>query len=164
MWRTWLHGVGFLCQNFLDNRCGVAKGIVHVVGGRENLVTGLFKTGCGGCHVTIDRCSGKKVIRLGSCWRYFLDLRVPFFKVFVIGSRLFLVLLCYTCDDFITFTKRLSVSIESCPLPLINYDRYTIPLRNYDCCKTSSVCPNEWDLHIYASLRNDKFWFPWTTS
>ena len=70
-WRTWFTGVGFLCRNFLDNRCGVAKGIVHVVDGRENVVTGLFKTECGGWHVTIDRCSGKKVIRLGSCWCYF---------------------------------------------------------------------------------------------
>ena len=57
-WRTWFTSVGFLCQTFLDNRCGVAKGIVHVVGGRENVVRRFFKTECGGCHVTIDRCSG----------------------------------------------------------------------------------------------------------
>ena len=163
-WIIWFTGVWFLCRTFLDNKYSVAKGILYVVGGRENVVTGFFKTECGGCHVTIDRCSGKKVIMLGSCWCYFLILRAPFFKVFVIGYQMFLVLLWYACDDFITVTKRLSVSIESCPLPLIKYDRYTFSLRNYDWCKTSSVCPNEWYLHIDASLRHDKLWFPWTTS
>ena len=77
-WITWLHGVGFLSQMFLDNRCGVAKVIVHVVGGRENVVTGFFKTECGGCHVTINRCSGKNFLRLGYCWCYFLGLRATF--------------------------------------------------------------------------------------
>ena len=74
---------------------------------------------------------------------FIIILRAPFLKVFVIGSQLFFVLLCYACDDFITVTKRLSVSLESCPVPLINYDRYKFPLRNYDWCMTSSVCPNE---------------------
>ena len=59
--------LGFCAELFLITDAVLLKGIVHVVGGRENVVTGLFKSECGGCHVTIDRCSGKKVIRLGSC-------------------------------------------------------------------------------------------------
>ena len=53
--------VGFLCQNILENRCGVYKGIVHCVVS----IARFFKTEGVGCHVTSNMCSDKKIIRLG---------------------------------------------------------------------------------------------------
>ena len=45
------------------------------------MVTGFFKTECGGCHVTIDRCSGKKSFKV----RVFLMLFFGFTSYFTLS-------------------------------------------------------------------------------
>ena len=78
-----------MCSNILENRCSVVKVRVHGIVGWEKIVVGIFKAEGGGCHVTINSCSDKKIIRLGSWCCYFLVLLDSFFGVFVIVSQLF---------------------------------------------------------------------------
>ena len=70
--------VGFLCQNILENRCGVSKERVHGVCCRVNLVMRFFKTEGGGYNITVGRCSYNKIIRLGSCQYLFLGFTISF--------------------------------------------------------------------------------------
>ena len=74
--------VSFLCWTILDNRCGVAKGIVHGIDGRAIVVIRLFKMEGGGCHVTSNRFSGNIIIRLGYlCCHFFFGFTISFPQV-----------------------------------------------------------------------------------
>ena len=105
-------GVGFLCWISIDNRCSVCKRIVHGIGIIENMVVGLFKIEGGECRVPINRISGRKIIRLGSCCCYFvwfcelLSLRWLSFVM----SLLWWVYKCYI--KVITFHCILPIPIE----------------------------------------------------
>ena len=104
-------GVGFLCWTIFDIICGVAKGRVHGVGGRPNVFVGFFKTEGGGCHETINRCSGKKIIRLGSCCCY----SVWFYEILSLRYLKFFSVVFISVLSCLWRFYNLSTKVISCP-------------------------------------------------